>query len=382
MTDTPPPHSNEHASSTAETVLEELRMNFGDHLEELRKRILLALAGIGLIFLVTLYYGSPIVVWLLKPLISAQRQAGIPPMTVAGITSGFTTYILVAAAAALIIASPWVFYQLWQFIAAGLYPSERKMVVTLAPMSGLMSAIGVCFLYYVLLPVGLFFFLSFTASYPAIPPGENNTLSRATEWINETAVKYSGISGGSSKKKPAVTTQPAISPQANITPPTTQPVDQAAVQIPILTADPASPVEGQIWLKQPEGEIRVVLNQEVRTLSLGINSLITPLVQVGDYLKFVAFLALGVVLAFQTPVFMLVLAWTGLVQASLFRRYRRHAMLVCFVLAAVLTPPDPVTMTMLAVPMFLLFELGLVLMTIAGRNSNKMDHLDDAEESA
>ena len=397
MTDTPPPHDSDSPPSATEMVMEELRMNFGDHLEELRKRILLALAGTGLVFLATLYYGSPIVVWLLRPLIDAQRQAGIPPMTVAGITSGFTTYILVAAASALIIASPWVFYQLWQFIAAGLYPSERKMIVILAPMSGLMATLGICFLYYVLLPVGLFFFLSFTASYPAIPAGQDGTLSEATAWVNKMAVKYSGMSWGKEKPKlqvapPATqpagtladqpTSQPSVQTTTQpATQPTSQPAAQPAVQIPILTADPAYPVEGQIWLKQPEGEIRVVLNQEVRTLTLGINSLITPLVHVGDYLKFVAFLALGVVLAFQTPVFMLILAWTGLVQASAFRKYRRHAVLVCFILSAILTPPDPVTMTMLAVPMFLLFEFGLILMTIAHRNKDNLAHLDDAEES-
>lgn len=360
--------------------MEELRMNFGDHLEELRKRILLALAGTGVLFLVTLYYGSPIVVWLLKPLVDAQRQAGLAPMTVAGITSGFTTYILVAAVSALIIASPWIFYQLWQFVAAGLYPSERRMIVTLAPMSGLMSAMGISFLYYVLLPVGLFFFLSFTASYPAIPAAKSDGLSQATAWVNRMAVKYSGMSsaGKQDKKLPVVpATQPATTQATATQPAATQP----AVQIPILAIDPASPVEGQIWLKQPEGEIRVVLNNEVRTLTLGINSLITPLVQVGDYLKFVAFLALGVVLAFQTPVFMLVLAWTGLMQASTFKKYRRHTILVCFVLAAVLTPPDPVTMTMLAIPMYLLFELGLILMSLVGRKGRDLDHLDDAEES-
>src|SRR5690606_5437154 len=126
-----------------EDSLDELRMSFGDHLDELRKRIIYALLGLALVFGVTLYYGSTIILWLLTPLANAQRQAGLTPMTVTGITSGFTTYVMVAFFAALIIAMPWVLYQLWQFIATGLYPEERKAIVLIAPLSGFMALLGV-----------------------------------------------------------------------------------------------------------------------------------------------------------------------------------------------------------------------------------------------
>lgn len=352
--------STRQDDSPADSI-DESRMTFGDHLEEFRKRLIYALLGMSVMFLVTLYYGSSIVVWLLTPLVAAQREAGLTPMTVAGITTGFTTYIFVSLAAALILSSPWVLYQLWQFIAAGLYPAERKVILFIAPLSGFMTVLAVCFLYYLMLPVGLFFFLSFTASYPSVPAEESNSLSQATSWVNRMVVQWSGVTLTQRDQPPAL---PPDAPPGDALPPVT-PADPAAtpaVQIPVLTADPAHPLPGQLWLKQPEGEVRLFWNNQTRTLALSSPSLITPLVQVGEYLKFVAFLALGVVLAFQTPVLMLVLGWTGLVSAAALARYRRHAVLVCFVVAAVLTPPDPVTMTLLALPMYLLFEFGLMLM--------------------
>mgnify|MGYP001259608829 CR=1 FL=1 len=382
MTATPP---DKLSLDPAEDPIEEARMSLGDHLQELRKRLILALVGVALVFGVTMYYGSSIILWLLTPLANAQRQAGLTPSAVTGITSGFTTFIMVSFIAAVIIALPWVLYQFWQFVSAGLYPEERKIILLLAPLSTIMATIGIVFLYYVLLPVGLFFFLSFTTSYPSAPPMQTDGLSQGIAWVNRLAVTLSGVPGSgssnqSSQPDPVMTdTQPSQSGDNTDAAATTQPA--AAVQIPMLDADPAAPLPGQIWLKQPEGEVRIFLNNQIRTLSIGTVSLVTPLIEVGDYLTFISFLGLGVVLAFQLPVVMLILGWLNLIQAALLRKYRGHALLAILVIAAFITPPDPVTLMLLGIPMYGLFELGLLFMGIANRNSRKK-RLLEAEESA
>ena len=380
MTATPPPTSPD--ADDFEASFEDMRMSFGDHLQELRKRLILALVGVAVMFCVTMLYGSQIILWLLTPLVNAQRQAGLTPNAVGGITSGFTTYIVVAFIAALIISLPWVLYQLWQFVATGLYPSERKVVILLAPLSALMATIGILFLYYVLLPVGLFFFLSFTTSYPAAPPTPTDGLSSGIAWVNKWAVRLSGIPGWGKLTDPAdetpATTQPASQPSSQ---PLSQPADIAtpadpalasqhfsAVQIPVLTTDPVAPLPGQIWLKQPEDEVRIFLNNQIRTLNFSTSSIVTPLIQVSDYLSFISFMALGVVIAFQIPVAMLILGWLNLVQAAFLRKYRGHALLAILIIAAVITPPDPVTLLLLGVPMYALFELGMLFMAIANRH--------------
>jgi sec-independent protein translocase protein TatC len=69
---------------------------------------------------------------------------------------------------------------------------------------------------------------------------------------------------------------------------------------------------------------------------------------------------------FQTPLFMALLSRLGLLSATFFARYRRHALVLCFVAAAVLTPPDPLTMVGLALPLVLLYEVGIQLARLVG----------------
>lgn len=99
------------------------------------------------------------------------------PVTL-NVQEAFVTYMKVSFVAGLIVASPWVFYQLWLFVAAGLYPHERKYIYTYLPMSIFLFLGGVVFCFYAVLPVVLDFLLGYNARI------ELTAQIRISEWIS------------------------------------------------------------------------------------------------------------------------------------------------------------------------------------------------------
>ena len=120
---------------------EELRMTFGEHLEELRSYLIRALVGLLVALVVTIYFGTTIVGWITSPLNQVQVALGLSPQTIAtDATAGFVSvYLKVSIISALIVASPWIIYQLWKFVAEGLYENEKKFAHILAPFSTVMT---------------------------------------------------------------------------------------------------------------------------------------------------------------------------------------------------------------------------------------------------
>ena len=111
----------------------------------------------------------------------SQFRAGIEkidrPVTL-NVQEAFVTYMKVSFIAGLIVASPWVFFQLWLFVAAGLYPHERKYIYTYLPMSVLLFLGGVVFCFYGVLPTVLDFLLAFNSRM------ELTAQIRISEWIS------------------------------------------------------------------------------------------------------------------------------------------------------------------------------------------------------
>lgn len=317
----PPPHDEE-------------RLPFGAHLEDLRYRIVMALAGVGVTSVLTFWYGKEIVAWLCQPLADAQRGAQV---TAGAYTfspiAGFAVYLKVSLVAAAILASPWVIYQMWRFFESGLYPRERRAVLLLAPFSAAMTGLGVLFMYYLMLPVCLWFLILFATSFPVADNPEPTVI----------------------ETNPAPTTQRDGSPAG-------QTDHSTGIVIPVLPQNPAAPLDGQIWFNGPKTELKVHLDGHTRTVPLRSSTLLNPLIEIGQYIGFVTVMALGIVVAFQLPVVMLIMGWWGLIDPRLIAQYRKHCVLVCFATGMLLTPSDIFSMLLLAVPMWGLFEFGLLLM--------------------
>ncbi|MEX0774779.1 MAG: twin-arginine translocase subunit TatC [Phycisphaeraceae bacterium] len=350
---------------------DEVQMSFGDHLEELRRRLIYCLAGVAVSGAVTFYYGMQITAWLYTPLAHAQRNAGVPieTMTLTAM-SGFTVYIKVSLIAALVVAAPWLLYQIWQFVAVGLYRSERRVVVLLAPFSAIMTALGVAFAYYILLPVMLTFLIGFATRYPQVAAGEATWLDAFANWTSTIGVP--GAPG------PAPAPGPGPGPgggggESETLAPSTQALTEAqtaveVTRIEVLEGDPAAPVEGQWWLNRTQQDVRVWLGGRVLRAPLSIPAQNQPRIELSDHIDFVLYLILAVVIAFQLPVVMLIAGWSGLVDPRWVAGVRKYAFFACAVAGALISPTgDPFNMLLMALPLYLLFEFGLVLMRLVYR---------------
>lgn len=172
----------------------------------------------------------------------------------------FVGYMKISLISGLILSSPWVFYQLWMFIAAGLYSYERRYVRIAVPFSSALFVIGALFFLFVVAPISLGFFLSF---------GD-----------------YIGVSSN--------------------------------------------------WTFQ-------------------------------KYISFITMLMLVFGLGFQTPIAIFVLNRTGLLSIKSLRASRRYVFIGVFAVAAIATPPDVISQITLALPLYVLFELGIYLSWFAER---------------
>ncbi len=236
-------------------------MSLGDHLEELRARILLALMGLAVGLIVSLIFGNRIVGFIKAPYDNLRPD---DPLIVIGVADAFIAYFKISLIAGLILTSPWVFYQLWAFIAAGLYPRERKYVYTSLPFSVSLFVAGAMFFLFIIAPISLGFFLKFG------------------DWLG---------------------------------------------------------IQSQ-WTLQ-------------------------------KYVSFVTILMLVFGLGFQTPIAIFILNRTGLVSIATLKSIRKFVFFGAFIASAIATPPDVISQITLALPLYLLFELGIIVSAMAGRKAEK-----------
>jgi len=239
---------------------DEKRMSLGDHLEELRRRIIYSLIGLVAATGIALIFGRQIIETLKEPYAKVMSEAGIEAdLAVLAVPAAFTTYLRVCLYAGIILASPWIFYQLWTFISAGLYRHEKRYVIFAVPMSAGLFVCGAAFFLAVVSAPAMRFFIGFST--------------------------YLGL---------------------------------------------------------------------------------RPVITLPHYISFVGRLMLAFGLAFQTPLAVLVLVKMRLVSLKTLNHYRRHVIVVILLLAAMLTPPDIFSQLALGVPMWLLYELGILLAYLFG----------------
>lgn len=165
---TVPTTANVSASSSAPPEPEEddeedgmLRMSFLEHLEELRNRIIYALYGIGVAFLVSIVFANDLWKVVSAPAVEALTNLGFRPR-LAQLTpmDAFTTiWVKLPLLTATFLSSPWVLYQVWSFIAPGLYKRERKWAAPFIVCSAGLFIAGGLFAYFVAFRFGLQFLL-------------------------------------------------------------------------------------------------------------------------------------------------------------------------------------------------------------------------------
>lgn len=303
-------------------------MSFGDHLEELRLRILLALALPIPLSVVTFYFSNTFIEWLVLPLKRAMDAQGLATILQQLSPPEFLiTKIKLSVISALILTAPWLLWQGWQFISPGLYKQERRFVYLLLPGSAMLTAAGVVLMYYIMLPLMLYVLVGF---------GVGLQIAHTDEAIDLRV----------------------------------QTVLEQFETVELRHAAPEHPEAGQLWLLWPQMKLYAsVLDEngimEVLEIPRPAESFITQEYHISKYIGFVLMLFLGIVIAFQMPLVVLLLGWMGLASTSWLKQNRKYALLVCGIVSAVITPADVISMLVMLAPLYGLYELGILLLIIA-----------------
>lgn len=320
--------------------VEDSRMSFGDHLEELRRRVILALIGLFITTTVCMTFGDHIISFIGAPYRVAMEMNHLDPhMIQIAPSEAFMEYFTLCMQIAFVLAMPWILYQIWKFVEAGLYPAERRVVRMFAPASIILFLAGASFMLVFVLTGLMNFLISVSSWFPM--PGENNPLYKFLE------PKHAIVQ--------SVDSQPSSPP----------------LQVPTVQDDPTHPGDGQVWFNVQSRRLVLHTNGDNYSLKLQKteeDSLVQPFFSLEEYLGFVINLALAFGLGFQIPIVVVFLISVSLVTASQFSAIRKFVILGVAIAAAVLTPsPDVGTMMLLAVPMYALYEIGLFIGKIVER---------------
>ncbi|MEM3427773.1 MAG: twin-arginine translocase subunit TatC [Nitrososphaerales archaeon] len=136
---------------------------FLSHLEELRSRLIVSLIGVGIAFLFTYNFKEKIFEFLMRPYIKIMPEQSHFIFTY--VTEAFITYFKVSFVAAIFLASPLILYEIWMFVAPGLYEHEKRFVYPFIIFGSILFLIGALFSYYVVIPIVYRFFVSFAAEF-------------------------------------------------------------------------------------------------------------------------------------------------------------------------------------------------------------------------
>ena len=240
-------------------------MNTGEsfiaHLIELRTRLLHSAVALLLVFICLFPWASDLYALLAQPMLAKLPKGG--QMIATDVTTPFFVPLKVAMMAAFLIALPYILYQVWRFVAPGLYAHEKRLVVPLIVASTILFFCGMAFAYFVVFPV----------------------------------------------------------------------------------------VFGFITASAPHG--------------------VAVMTDIDKYLSFVLAMFMAFGITFQVPVAVVLLVRMGIVTVEKLREVRPYAVVGAFVIGAIFTPPDVVSQLMLAIPLWLLYETGIVVASWVGKGKTK-----------
>ncbi|MBI2380244.1 MAG: twin-arginine translocase subunit TatC [Gammaproteobacteria bacterium] len=231
-------------------VIDEKEMPLLAHLAELRDRLLRAVVAVFAVFLALFYFANQIYAVVAKPLMAALPQNS--SMIATDVAAPFFAPFKLTLVVSFFLALPYVLYQIWAFIAPGLYRNEKRFAIPVLVSSVALFYVGVAFCYYLVFPVIFGFFAT------------------------------------------------------------------------------AAPVGVQV------------------------------MTDISRYLDFVLtmFMAFGFV--FEIPIATVLLAWSGIVSVKAMVESRRYIIVGCFVVGMILSPPEVLSQIMISLPMWILFELGVL----------------------
>ena len=233
------------------------------HIADLRKRLVISTLTIVAMFFVCFSFYEPILNWMMVPV-----EAVLPKnsqMVAVEIQETFFTALKVAFFAGFIVSLPVIFWQLWLFLAPGLYDHEKKLVIPFVFFATLMFLSGSAFAYYIVVPVGFEFLINFGST------------------------------------------------------------------------------------------------------------VVTVLPSIGKYVGFFTKLLIGFGIAFELPVITFFLAKIGLVDDRMLKDFFRYAIILIFVVSALLTPPDVISQLLMAAPLTLLYGVSIYIAKVFNPASKKED---------
>jgi len=253
MSDAPKQQEQEQSGKLGELK----EMTLIDHLSELRYRLVRSVVAALVGFVACYPFRKDLFNIQMKPLLDV-----LPPeshLIYTSLPEAFFIHVKVAFVAGLFLVSPYIFYQIWQFVSPGLYKQERKYIIPISFLSALFFVSGALFGYYIVFPFGFEFFMGYA------------------------------------------------------------------------------------------------------------DDLIKPMPSLREYFSFSLKLLLAFGVIFELPIFIFFLARLGLVTAASLRKARRYAILLFFVVAAILTPPDGITQVLMAGPMIILYEISIYVALVFGK---------------
>ena len=143
-------------------------MTFFEHLSELRKRIVNSLISIGIGAAIGWFAAPHFVNWIVKPMTDALTKAHLEPKLVYSHPAGFLNLLITLSIyLGIVIASPWILYQIWLFVAPALYKHERSAITGFLFSTVFLFLAGIAFGYFISLPYVLRFLISFQG--PVVP---------------------------------------------------------------------------------------------------------------------------------------------------------------------------------------------------------------------
>ena len=242
------------------------------HIADLRKRLVISCLTVAAMFFVCFSFYEPILTWMMVPV-----EAVLPKnsqMVAVEIQETFFTALKVAFFAGFIVSLPVIFWQLWLFLAPGLYDHEKKLVIPFVFFATLMFVSGSAFAYYIVVPVGFEFLINFGST------------------------------------------------------------------------------------------------------------VVTVLPSIGKYVDFFTKLLFGFGIAFELPVITFLLAKVGLVTDKDLKEFFRYAIVIIFIVAAILTPPDVMSQLLMAAPLILLYGVSIYIAKVfnPAPKDEEEEELDDEEE--